>query len=270
MGESKNVGGRLAAFYLARGADAEYRAKLIAFRNSYVRFRPGIDHKLVIIWKGFSNATELGAAREMFAKVDHEEVYTSDDSFDIGAYFDAVSQVGYEHVCLLNTSSEINSEDWLGKMVANYRLPSVAVVGASGSYEAPQYEGINARTFPNPHIRSNALLIGRREFLAMHPGCRTTSKLSVHLLEHGSGNITQRILSVGRMALVVGKDGRGYAPPWWPTSRTFRQGTQRNLLIHDNQTRWFDKVPVNEKRHLFRLAWGSGRVAYELGNGRRE
>ncbi|WP_315831409.1 hypothetical protein [Bradyrhizobium prioriisuperbiae] len=253
---------RLAVFYLARGADVDSVAKFRRFRDSYRRFSAGCDHDLLIIFKGFKNVEELNEARAVFAPVDHGEIYTSDDSFDLGAYFDAASRTQHENVCFLNTSSEFNSHDWLLKLVVNHVLPGVGMVGATGSFEAPKYSAED--TFPNPHLRSNAFLLRRELFLTMHPGQRMTSKMAVWLFEHGPASLSRRIHALGLAALVVGKNGRGYRTPWWPASETFRQGTQSNLLVHDNQTRGFERAPMAEKRTLFRLAWGRGSVLYHF------
>lgn len=55
---------------------------------------------------------------------------------------------------------------------------------------------------------------------------------------------------------MVGRNGRGYPPRWWPYSETFRQGTQANLLVGDNQTRNFNAMVWLEKIELSQATWG--------------
>jgi hypothetical protein len=57
-------------------------------------------------------------------------------------------------------------------------------------------------------------------------------------------------------ALIVGRNGRGYASTWWTASDTFRQGEQINLLVRDNVTRAFDNMTWSEKAEACRRTWG--------------
>ncbi|HEX8559483.1 MAG TPA: hypothetical protein VF668_15380, partial [Pyrinomonadaceae bacterium] len=56
--------------------------------------------------------------------------------------------------------------------------------------------------------------------------------------------------------LVVGRDGRGYEPAEWAESFTFRRGEQHNLLVSDNQTRYYEAADAATRRRLEESAWG--------------
>ena len=60
----------------------------------------------------------------------------------------------------------------------------------------------------------------------------------------------------GLKVLVVGRDGRGFSPKFWPGSETFRQGNQENLLVADNQTRAFTETVWAEKAVICQRTWG--------------
>jgi hypothetical protein len=110
--------------------------------------------------------------------------------------------------------------------------------------------------FPNIHLRSNAFMIEREVFLSIAHDFDFKEKADAFLFESGPRNLTRRIRARGLEVLVVGRNGRGYTPRWWPHSQTFRQGMQSNLIVADNQTRKFDAMPWNEKRDYAQLAWG--------------
>ena len=110
-------------------------------------------------------------------------------------------------------------------------------------------------TFPNPHIRSNGFMIARQRLLdfafpkiiTKEDGCR---------FESGGRSLTSCVQSLGLSTRVVGKDGRGYDVEDWPSSRTFRLGSQDNLLITDNRVRAFNNYsPEARKIHAF-MTWG--------------
>ena len=68
--------------------------------------------------------------------------------------------------------------------------------------------------------------------------------------------LTTRLKKQGYSALVVGKDC-AYDIPKWPSSDTFRLGSQSNLLLADNQTRNFDRYSEQERRIHAVISWGS-------------
>ncbi len=261
--ESGNARSRddIAVFYLARGADQDALGKFAAFRDSYCRWPAGVAHRLYLVYKGFENAGGLTKALHLFRDLPHQAIHVDDEGFDIKAYFTAASQVAAGKVCFLNTASRICGSNWLLKLAVNMTDDAVGLAGCTASYEAPQHPGYRNNSFPNPHIRSNAFLIRRHQFLAMRPTVSIRCKTDAHVFEHGTTGMSRQILSKGLRIVLVGRDGRGYDVAEWPRSMTFRQGAQANLLVVDNQTDAYNKAPVPEKRVLFNLAWGDAATA---------
>ena len=68
--------------------------------------------------------------------------------------------------------------------------------------------------------------------------------------------MTAALRRQGLAAIVVGRDGRGYDVPDWPSSRTFRLGEQENLLLSDNQSRNFAALPAGARATYRRMSWG--------------
>jgi hypothetical protein len=109
--------------------------------------------------------------------------------------------------------------------------------------------------FPNPAVRTNGFALERELLLSLEwPLPR--AKLEAVAIECGELGITRQLLGRGLQALVVGRDGRGYPPPTWRQSATFRSGRQSNLLLADKRTRHYESANPLARRMLEWLAWG--------------
>lgn len=248
-------------FYLARGADEDFAGKARRFVESYRRYPAGAPHRLILLLKGFHNRAELRNGLAIFEGLDLPTLNLPDDGFDIEAYYRAAFRSKAQQVCFLNTSAVLNGDLWLAKLRHNLDRPGVALVGATGSYEGAVGGKLQ---YPNPHVRTNAFMMARQDFLMTRQESRLTTKMDAYELEHGERSITAQCLASGRFVLVVGKDGRGYPPYLWPTSGTFRQGLQENLLVRDGQTEFFAAASVPLKQQLFHLAWREGDLVEDL------
>ncbi|HJQ60736.1 MAG TPA: hypothetical protein VJ890_27780 [Vineibacter sp.] len=246
----------LALFYLARGADDDHLASFRRFARAYRDLPAGVDHTLFVIFKGFRDAAHLEAGKAAFAELAYRPLHTDDESFDIGAYAAAAAQITHERVCCLNTHSEPLAAAWLGKLAANLDQPRVGLVGATGSFESLRPLDQRFPAFPNVHVRSNAFMIERTLLLSLLSGVRIRDKFDAFFAESGSWSITRQVFERGLSAAVVGRDGRGYTPTWWPVSQTFRQGMQANLMVADNATRDFERLPWSGKQDRCRRTWG--------------
>jgi hypothetical protein len=246
----------IALFYLARGADADHLSSMSRFVKAYRNRPAGVAHELVVIFKGFASKSALDEAKAALAGIAFREVHTQDGSFDLGAYADAVLQVESERAAFLNTSSAPIADEWLLKLNQALNLPGLGLAGASGSFE----EGVGGQAFPNIHVRTNAFMM--RTPLARRILGRQTirSKRDAHIAEHGTSGLTRQVVSYGLAAVIVGANGRAYAPEWWSGSRTFRQGDQANLLVADNQTRAWEALTWPERRIVYEATWGAVRT----------
>jgi hypothetical protein len=184
----------------------------------------------------------------------------------------------------------ILDDGWLAKLYRHITRPGVGLVGASGSYESrhadkdpfpwrpmfgllrrlwfrtalKQYRARRELTrylrhhfdpFPNPHIRTNAFLLSRDLLLGVKfPPLQT--KLDAFRFEHGKDSLTRQVWGMGLEALVVGRDGQGYAVDRWFESHTYRSGGQRNLLVADNVTRFNMEADPDTRRRIAAWAWG--------------
>jgi hypothetical protein len=111
--------------------------------------------------------------------------------------------------------------------------------------------------FPNPHIRSNAMLVRTvllREFAQARRSPR--SKMDAYRLESGRAGLTRFVAVRGLATLVCGSDGLGHPPSEWPAAGTFFTPGQPRLLIADNQTRGYADGVLRHRRRLESSAWG--------------
>lgn len=325
---------RLGVVYLARAADGILA--LEKFTASYARHDAGVEHELIVIYKGFTDVGGLEGARHAFAGIAHRGIELDDTGFDIGSYLAASERLAHDNLCFLNTHTEILSGGWLGVLAAHGGRDAVGIVGAMGSYESlrssvrmmeaaiaaccrprarptpelvgfydfllprfrPDWYGaapasddatrswrtylaawITARRekvprgteliwpgapeldtrvfprFPNPHIRSNGFLVKRTRLLSLDLA-KVHTKADANLFESGLESLTAQIRRAGLEAVVVGRDGTGYAVADWAQSRTFRAGDQGNLLLGDNHTRAFIGMSEGGRLAHERMTWG--------------
>jgi hypothetical protein len=280
--------------FLARGLGTGLPA-VEAFFESYKAHPAGAPHRLVLLVKGWEGVPGRDRLNGMAEAVGAELLELPDDGFDWGAYFRLAEVAETEFVLLLNSHSRIQRDNWLGLMLAVMRQPGVGLVGCTGSWgtigltwryywilaKARWKAGSRIRlivfvfaavlvltgrllhTFhrfpphPNPHIRSNAMLLptaSLRDFAARRRV--PARKKDAYALESGRRGLTRFVAAQRLATLVCGADGRGYRPTEWVAAETFFTPGQRNLLIADNQTRNYSEGSIVHRRALEALVWG--------------
>jgi hypothetical protein len=108
--------------------------------------------------------------------------------------------------------------------------------------------------YPNPHVRTNALMIERDRFLALRASSFRT-KFGVYKFESGRHSLTQQVLEQGLRPVVVGRDGRIYDMADWKSSSTFWIDQQANLIAADNRTRDYSEGSQQFRACLQAHAW---------------
>lgn len=251
-----------------------------AFLQSYERRPAGMEHDLLILFKGFADG-DISDYAGLLQRHPHQSMLVPDSGFDIGPYFRAVTQFDHRYFVFLNSFSQLLCDGWMTKLYRHARQPGVGAAGASGSWESLSAEAARAgragwirrlRTglkqararkqfpdFPNYHLRTNAFM-SSRETLRMLRLPTLHTKEDAHGFESGVGGLTWQLLAMNKRVLVVGCDGEAYEKEQWPASRTFRSGRQKNLLVADNQTRLFEQADSETRRRLAALAWGGSRA----------
>jgi hypothetical protein len=259
----------------------------ITFLESYKKYRGGIDHDLLIIFKGFDGENSTAEYRQLLKGISFNSLYVNDFGFDICAYFLAAKTINKKYFCFLNSFSTVLDNAWLVKLHAHVIKQNIGIVGATGSLESQYTNSLMAHSrnelshvnirhrlnvyieqaklkhyfdpFPNHHIRTNGFMISREVMRRIHHGI-ILSKVDAHRFESGKQSLTKQVLQMNLNVLVVGKNGAGYKMEDWCRSNTFRQGEQNNLLIADNQTNTYLHADPELKDMLSYLAWGESRI----------
>jgi hypothetical protein len=114
------------------------------FLESYRQNQGGIEHDLLIIFKGCGQSQDTAAYRELLAPFKYKPLEISDKGFDITAYFAAVNRYSenYRYFCFLNSYSVVLDRDWLRKLYENVSKPGVGLVGATGSWGSHSFTKI--------------------------------------------------------------------------------------------------------------------------------
>lgn len=251
------------------------------FLDAYARSPGGAPHELLIVFKGFSGDAELEPYRARLKTITHHELRVSDLGLDLRAYYVACRHFDYSYLCFLNSYCVPLDENWLAKMSAVVRQSQVGAAGATGSWESMYTNALRAARagtpmpfagrvaaalrsqlnrrlflpFPNYHLRTNSFIISRQLMLEVWPRL-VLNKSAAYLFENGRNSFTRRLLRRGLKPLIVGRDGQGYEKEQWARSNTFRQSSQENLLVADNQTRNYAAADFETRQHLSGFAWG--------------
>lgn len=106
------------------------------FLESYRANPGGIEHDLMIVFKGFTQRQDTAEYLELLSTLRYTTFDVSDNGFDITAYFAVVKRYSeqYRYFCFLNSFSVILDRGWLNKLHENVCKLGVGLVGAAGSW----------------------------------------------------------------------------------------------------------------------------------------
>lgn len=265
------------------------QAHLRSFIESYQAFPAGDAHELYILFNGVRDPQEVAGSKAVLdgARISYK-VLEIPQGQDITAYFFAASVLTEKYVLFLNTWSRFLQPAWLSKYRnAITSSPIMALVGATASWQsyystvfqthswkwekekgfaynyrkyklfikALLYWSTLFKSFPNPHIRSNAFMVRRDVFLQLDHGPLQT-KFQAYLFESGRNGMTAQFQKKGYEIAVIDKNGRLYPLEECKNVGMFWTDQQENLLVSDNQTTKYDEALIDEKKKLNHLAWG--------------
>lgn len=135
------------------------------------------------------------------------------------------------------------------------RTLSGSVLSTLKSFRPMPEQLLRFAPFPAYHVRTNAFMLDRSTFAALHMRS-LARKMDAYLLESGRASFTSQVQRMGLRTLVVARDGAFYDHPQWPASCTFWQDDQQGLLVADNQTRSYANGDLDRRRLLSAFAWG--------------
>jgi len=239
--ENRRVAPDLAVVYLNRAkTEVEITARK-RFILAYQRFIPKVQHVLYVVNKGFSQE-ELSVQYALFQTLEPCFIDVDDESFDLEAYRKAALQIEEPIVFFMNTHSEPLQVGWLDKVYACFTSSdNIGMAGCSGNVETHYPFVADFPAYPNYHIRSNAFMLARHDYLKMLEDRPLDTKLQAYQIEAGLLSLTRMIQATGREAVVVGRQGEVNQQKLWKAG-IFRSGCQQNLLLADNQTRQYQQA----------------------------
>ena len=274
------------------------------FLHSYLKYSAGLQHDLVIIFKGFPLHQGTNEYDLLLAGIEHKRMFVADYGYDLVPYFKAVNRLDYHYFCFLNSFSRILQSDWLVKLHSSVSSIDVGLAGATGSYESFSANSLDREramsgvklirrlrlrmqhileapttgqlvlrlgaailrflgfwdigrhfpTFPNQHIRTNALMASREVLLRIRTW-PILFKLAAYALESGNNSLTNQVLRMGLRAVVVSSSD-AFDVDRWHCANVFRQGKQEDLLVADNQTDLYINAIEGARIDLSKRAWG--------------
>lgn len=117
----------------------------VRFIESYRKNSGGIDHDLLIVFKGFNSPGAKAEHLKFLASFQYYTLDVPDVGFDITAYFAAAKQFSsdYRHFCFLNSFSVIHDCEWLSKLYDQISRPGIGLVGATGSWQSLRVSGVS-------------------------------------------------------------------------------------------------------------------------------
>ena len=264
-----------ALVYLAR-----YQSGLASFWHfieAYQAASPGIDHDLIVAFKGFPSSRTVAGWRASVNGLAKRFIAMDDFGRDVRAYHVASRLLVHRYISFLNSNSEPLVEGWLRAMRGCMDDPSVGAAGCTGSWAsiASVVELLYRREvkplrrlrmllkvminrwgyhpFPNPHLRTNGFITERTLMLRLWPrfvSCRRNA----FLWESGRQGFTHRLAEFGKRVVMVERTG-SYDPYRWGRCRVFCQGHQEDLLVADNRTRRYALADEVDRQFLHSVNW---------------
>jgi hypothetical protein len=137
------------------------------FVQSYREYPAGAEHELVILLNNVPEQQRPELLTELEG-VTHQVLDLAEPVQDLAAYAQAARRLEHEHLCFLNSHSEIVVPDWLAKLDHALNQPRVGLVGATGSWASTRSWVLHSFFLPTPyrgHIPERR--IAREQFLAI-------------------------------------------------------------------------------------------------------
>lgn len=258
------------------------------FVNSYVQHPAGHKHTLYLLFNGVEQES---AVQPYLDYVDSQSIdylfFIKKSGQDLEVYHWICQQIPESVVLFLNSYVTFNSANWLAMYMCHFS-PSVGAIAATASYQSYYstvfqtmpffwekgksiqhhfrkyklflktffYWRFLFHPFPCPHLRTNAFMIRRADYLNLNINMPIASKFAAYRIESGRNSLTNQLLKKYNTVGIVDKNGNFYTLKQAFKANVYRTNKQENLLINDNQTA--DYIHSDSKRQalLSQITWG--------------
>jgi hypothetical protein len=275
--------------YVSRFQDKDSAGKFSRFVESYKKHPAGCEHELMIIKKGFQEHEHIW--NEWIKQLDGFPItiYEYPDIHYVFGYLRIIMEEypdRYILTCMSNAT--IRVDNWLD-LYMRHAKPD-RIFGSGGCYGALfgvlqmkflylynkllSYFGIYRKTylntdnyflFPVPTLRTSGFMVPPNLLKSItfwpkaeHLNCREHE----FLFEAGKYSLSVQAKIAGYSLMVVSADGKAYPMERWRESSTLITGNQKNLIIADHWTQYYDSCSFIIKKLKEINAYGSGSKQY--------
>jgi hypothetical protein len=92
-----------------------------SFLKAYLENSAGVDHELLILYKGFFRKFDIVPYEELLRDVPHPFLRIADLGFNLRSYFISAEERRSKYCCFLNSFSVILDKGWLLKLYRNIK-----------------------------------------------------------------------------------------------------------------------------------------------------
>jgi N-acetylglucosaminyl-diphospho-decaprenol L-rhamnosyltransferase len=257
------------------------------FLFSYQSHKAGIAHKLFILIKGSEVFEKINIIRKSIP-LNIPIIKLADEGYDLGSFTEFARYCADSHMFILNQHSVILKKNWLKIFNDVMKKTKSDVVGSTASfsslyepynytsnknffkYSKPYLNNIshklksvlkyyNFPNYPNPHIRTNAILVKTSIWLQYFNSLEIKKKGDTYEAESGVNSFYKFLLKNKKKVSVTRSDGKYVTSHSnWVNFVPFRNSLQNSkLIISDNHTRFYYNSSKNKKIILEEESWRS-------------
>ena len=200
----------------------KYDNYALRFIESYQRHRPTIDHETILVINRGKPTSEL---RCMFSLFPHLRFIEHDNSgYDIGSFQRASRECSSDMIVFFGTSTFLNCDGWLERMLFAFQKNGNAQYGAMGNRG-----NIDVKVWP--HIRTTAFWMTPALFNSYPKIIKRPEER--HPFEHGQDCFTSWVKSRGLKSWVITKTGEYLWKNWDDDPNGYQKGNQGSMLAGD-------------------------------------
>ena len=265
--------------YLIRFSHAKNFKKEIntlkKFLFSYQKHKAGVAHKLFILIKGSEVFEKIKIIRKIIP-FNITIIKLSDEGYDLGSFTEFARYRANGHMFILNQHSIILKKNWLKIFNDTMKKSKADLVASTASFSSLSQPSNNKSFFlinmfhnfkslikfynfpnyPNPHIRTNALLVKTSIWLQYFDALKVNKKIDAYEAESGVNNFYNFLLKNKKKVAITRSDGK-YVTSYlkWVNFVPFRNSLQSKLIISDNHSRFYHNASNNKKLLLENETW---------------
>lgn len=231
---------KITVVYILVPGVKEYDDAAKIWLASYLRFKPSIDHDVLLVKKTDD------WVNPMFDDVSTSYINYDGGGWDCGTWQHVGKVVDTDLLVCMNTRTRLTSRWWLDRIDCAVRENGVGLYGPWASLEI------------NPHIRTPCMIF-QPSVIRDYPVLVDSREQAFQFESFGSPespNFTLWCQSMGYVTKLITWDGVYDQPDWRTPENIFRRGDQSNCLLFDRHCDLYANASREEKQRLERLADG--------------